>query len=222
MAKEMTCSYCEEHIEGDNFKTLGDDSIVCNECFEEVCKQCELCGKYYIEDNMHILDDEKETLLCEDCYDNETEECAMCQGVFLSDEMTYWGDARICPGCLEDQCPSFDEAKVEADTREAYDAFCDKYIGKRVLDQKPGTIELDITVGDEAPTCYTISVTIDESGSITAISRLTASMMLSEGYTSSDWRPYRIDSSDYDFWAKDLLEDNLEFAMDDAGKEEDE
>ncbi len=61
------------------------------------------------------------------------------------------------------------------------------------------------------PVCYEISVTIDASGTITAISRLTASMLLSEGCTSSDWRPYRIDSKDYSFWAEDLIEENFEF-----------
>ncbi len=220
MDEEKVCSYCEEPIEEEDYKVLGDDSIVCNSCFEEECKQCSICKKYYLADNMFTLDDKKESLVCEDCYENEREECAMCGGHFLSDEMTFWGDARICSACLDEQCPAFDEKEVEAMTQDAYNEFCQKYIGKHVVDQEPGEIALDITVGDEAPICYSISVTLDKSGIITKISRLTASMLLSEGCRSSDWRPYRIDSSDYDFWAADLLEDNLEFEEDDDELEE--
>ncbi len=222
MDEEKICSYCEQPIEGDNFKTLGDESIVCNECFEEYCKKCAVCEKYFTEDSMQTLDDDDETLVCENCYEDSTEECAMCGSRFLEDDMTYWGDVRICPRCLDDQCPSFDEDKNQEQTQEAYDAFCAKYIGKRVVDQEAGEIEMEMTVGDEAPTSYSISVTVDENGIITEVSRLTASMMLSESYQNSDWRPYPIDSSDYDFWAEDLLEDNLEFADEDDEDEEDE
>ncbi len=220
MDEEKICSYCEQPIEGDEFKTLGDESIVCNECFEEACKQCAVCDEYYIEDSMKALDDDDGTLVCEDCYEYRAEECGICGGHFLEDDMTFWGDIRICPSCLDDRCPSFDEEKVEEETQEAYDAFCAKYVGKRVLDQETGEIEFDETVGDEAPTCYSISVTIDENGVITEISRLTASMLLSEGERSSDWRPYPISSSDYRFWAEDLLEDNLEFADDDNDEDD--
>ncbi len=214
MGKEKVCSYCDEPIKGKNYKVLGDDSIVCNSCFEESCKQCCVCEKYYLEDNMMTLDDEEETLVCEECYDEEVEECAMCGSHFLSDDMTYWGDARICPDCLEEQCPSFDENEVEESTKEAYNDFCKKYIGKHVQDQEPGELDLNVTVGDEAPICYSITVTIDDQGVISEISRLTASMLLSEGCTSSDWRPYRIDSEDYGSWAVDLLEENLDFEED--------
>ncbi len=211
MDEEKVCSCCEEPIQGENYRALGDDEIVCNSCFEKECKQCSICENYYLADNMFTLDDEKETLVCEECYDNETAECAMCEGHFLADDMTYWGDVQICPDCLEEQCPSFDEKEVEEETQKAYDDFCSKYIGKHVMDQEPGEKNLSITAGDEAPVCYEISVIIDEAGTITAISRLTASMLLSEGCTSSDWRPYRIDSDDYSFWAEDLMEENFEF-----------
>lgn len=212
MDEERVCSWCDEPIDGDDYHILGDESIVCNSCFEEECKQCAICEQYFLADNMQSLDDDEETLVCEGCYEYSTEECAICGGRFLEDDMTYWGDARICSGCLEDMCPSFDKEKNETDTQEAYDEFCAKFVGKRVLNQKPGTITLDETAGDEAPICYSISVTIDEKGSITKISRLTASMLISEGERSSDWRPYPISCKDYGFWAEDLLNDNLEFA----------
>ena len=226
MEEEKICSLCEEPIEDEEYKELGDGSIVCNACFEEECKQCEVCKNYYSESDMQVLEDGKETLVCADCYESNTEECAMCGGRFLEDDMTNWGDVCICPGCLEEQCPSFVQEEVEKDTQEAYDAFCKKYVGKRVVDQAPGNIEFDTTVGDESPICYSISVTIDENGIISEISRLEASMMLSDWERGSDWRPYPIRSEDYDFWAGDLLDDNLEFDeeenVEDDDTEEDE
>ena len=184
---------------------------------EKVCAICE----EPIEEDEEFFTLEDGSVVCESCYENSTEECAMCGGRFHEDDMTFWGDVRICPGCLDAQCPSFDEDKNQSETQEAYDAFCAKYIGKRVVDQEAGTLDFDIEVGDEAPISYSISVTIDEKGIITDISRLTASMMLSESLQNSDWRPYPINCSDYDFWAEDLLEDNLEFA-DEEDDEEDE
>ena len=118
MDEEKICACCEQPIEGDEFEVLGDESIVCNECFEEACKQCAVCDEYFIEDSMKTLDDDDGTLVCEYCYENNTEECAMCEGHFLEDDMTFWGDVLICPGCLEEQCPSFDEKENKAETKE--------------------------------------------------------------------------------------------------------
>ena len=211
MDEERVCECCDKTIKGNRFKTLGDETIVCNACFKKACKQCAVCEQWFLADNMQSLDDDDDTLVCEECYDNGVEKCEICEGFFPEDEMTNWGEACICPNCLEERCPSFDPEEVEKETQEAYDAFCKKYIGKKVADHNPGEIQLDMTVDDEAPTCYSISVTIDDEGHITEISRLKASMLLSDWERGSDWRDYRITSRDYDYWAEDLLTDNLEF-----------
>lgn len=67
-------------------------------------------------------------------------------------------------------------------------------------------------VSGETDIDYELTVTVDDEGCIADVSRIQAEILLSEGITSSDRRPYAVDDSDYDD-AWDEIEAQLQVDM---------
>ena len=204
MDEERICSICEEPIDGDDYETLDNGDIVCHTCASECCRKCENCEGLFQEDEL-IEEDDK--YYCEYCHDQLFAECEMCGATVLEDDMKFWGDCRVCPDCYEAQCPSFDEDENQEETTEGYEAMLKKFVGRKSRKEKGTTVDLTYEIGDEAPCSYEMSVTLDEEGRIIDISRLSGSMLMSEGERSSDWRPLAIDNDDYEWIAESMLED---------------
>ena len=205
--EELICYICEEPIDGD-YEELENGEYVCRKCADESCKKCEECENLFPEYDLIDVEVHGEyKSYCESCHDRLFKGCDICGRSALEDDMVFWGDCKICPDCLEERCPSFDEAENQKETTRAYEAFLKKYVGRKSLVKSNTTEDLECEVGDEAPCRYYLSVTLDEKGVITDISRLTAKMLLSESLSSSDWRPYRIDDRDYTLFAEDMLEE---------------
>ncbi len=187
------------------------DELKCSHCGEPIEEEDE---SYQLEDG---------SVICSNCYDDEYSECELCGKITLIDDMTYWGDCRICPDCLEDQCPAFDEEEVKKATAEAYEAFRNRTIGKKTAGLIEGENYLTYEDSSEPAISYEFFVTVDGDGIITDVTRLSAQMLLSEGATSSEWRPYPIDECDYSDIADEVLEDYLiDSDEDDEEDEEDE
>jgi len=170
--------------------------------------KCSQCGAPLEEDEAdYRLEDG--SVLCSDCFDDGFFECEFCGKITSVDDMMYWGDCRICPDCLEDQCPAFDEEEVEKSTAEADEEFRTGVIGKKTSGLMEG--ENDLTCDDESEpaVCYELFVTVDGAGIITDVTRLRAQMLLCEGAATSEWRPYPIDEYDYTIIADRLLKDYL-------------
>lgn len=211
---EKICSICEEPIWDDEFEELDNGDVVCKDCAEECCKKCENCGGLFQEDE---LTEEDEKYYCEYCHNELFDECYMCGKMTLRDDLQFWGDVRICPDCMEEQCPSFDENENEEETTEAYEAMLSRYVGRKSTKFKGQKIDLS-TGACDSNTDYRITVTLDDDGFITDVSRLSAEMLLAESERSSEWHPYEIDSDDYEWVVDDLME---ELELEEIGDEED-
>lgn len=168
------------------------DELKCAECGEIITEEGE---RYTLEDG---------TVICEECFDASYGKCDFCDRIVPEDELIGYGDCRVCRDCLEEECPSFDEKENEEETTEAYETMCRKYIGKRTMGLRPGEDQLDQT-GDSG-VYYSLTVTVNDAGVITELSRLTAQMLLSESVRSSNWAPYRIDEDDYMTIAEEMLD----------------
>ncbi len=191
--------------------TMETKTLTCTCCGTPIEKSSayDVSGKYY----------------CEDCYETETFECESCGERFPIEEQKFWGDMRICSECLEDFVPSFDQDENDEETEEAYESLRDTYIGLKTNDLSYGVHELEYIDNDSDPAgiYYFISVTIDEHGTVTDISRLRASIALWESVNSSEWAPYPIDPDDYDDRVESIWEDNdIEFEEGDTADFEDE
>jgi hypothetical protein len=170
--------------------------------------KCSRCGELIEEDDdRYQLEDG--SVVCSTCFEYEFFECEMCGKITSADDMKYWGDCRICPECLEDQCPVFDEEEVKKATSEAFEEFRNRVIGKKTAGLMEGENSLTYDDESEPAISYELFVTVDSAGIITDVTRLSAQMLLCEGTTSSDWRPYPIDECDYSDIADEMLEDYL-------------
>ena len=168
-------------------------------------RRCDNCGEIIGEDDDFLeLDDG--TILCEECRE-EYDECVMCGKICKIDDMFPWGDeCRICESCLEEQCPSFDSEENEKETARAYEAMKARYLGRVSSQYADETVELTYDTDDPC-VHYTLSVTFDDEGVITDISRLTAEMTLSEWVNGTDTREYPISEEDYDSLADNMFSD---------------
>lgn len=179
---------------------------------------CMKCGREIdpeTDDYEEIADDcegEECGLLCEECMDKYAQ-CEMCGRLTLVEDLTYWGDVQICPDCLDAECPgmNFDEEWNIEQTTEAYEAMKARYVGRKAENHAGETLEMTMEL-DEPCVTYSMEVTFDEDGVITDVSRLSAVVLLSEGCTSSDRRPYEIDEDDYEWVADDMFDNNVDFA----------
>ena len=170
-----------------------DEERICSECGEPIDE----------DDEFEVVDGE---YYCSSCFGDNFFECTRCGEIRPIDDATWWGDCQLCPDCMEDECPSFDEEENLEETRPALEAFRAKYLGKRA---RPGlrgsTFEIE---WGEDPT-YTMEITVDDSGLISGIAPISAQMLLWESTTSSEFRAYPIDPDDYETAAETIDEDVL-------------
>lgn len=211
---DMICSICGARIVGDDYEELAEGDIVCSDCVDIHCKECEKCHDLF---EVEEMIEEDGDYYCENCHDELFSECEICGSMTPNDELQLWGDLQICPECMEERCPTFDAKENEKETTAAYEKMLKKYIGRKSGNQSGRKIDLEYEFGDETPMRYEISVALDEEGRITDVSRLSASMMLSESLQSADWRPYPIDNDDYE-WIVDSMMDKLDLADDETGE----
>lgn len=186
--------------------------IMENKYDEDEVITCTQCGEEIDPDEAKEYDGE---IYCERCYDELFGVCDICGKQVMEDELRFWGDCRICPDCMAEECPEFDEEENEKDTQAAYKEMKKRFIGKKVVNLKCGEhgLEYQEDTG-ETEINYSIYVTIDEEGVIKDISRLKAEMLLSESLTSSETAPYKINSSDYKWVVEEIFEENLDFEED--------
>lgn len=168
---------------------------------EEEFEVCCVCGKQLEEDDKNEVNDK---LYCNDCYDDLVE-CDGCGEYFPSDELTWWGDSRLCPDCLEEECPSFDEEKNEQDTQAVYDEMKETYIGSKTIYGEKKSLDFSWNAEYDETKSYNVSVEIDVEGRISDISRVKCNMMFSEWESGSDWRPCEVDEDDYETFIDDYL-----------------
>lgn len=177
-------------------RTADSDVPVCADCGVELDDKT---GRKKLEDGR---------IVCGDCFDNYGV-CAGCERHVLEDSLEWWGDCRLCPECMAEHVPSFDEEDNEEETAEEYEEMRERIIGRQTEDLEPGANDLTFDVGDETEQVYSLTVTVDENGIITDVSRLTCEILLSESITSSNWHPYPIDGEDYDWIVDEMLIDYL-------------
>ena len=214
---EKICSICEEPITDNEYEELDNGDIVCKGCAEGCCKKCENCEGLFQEDE---LTEEDGKYYCEYCHNELFGECYMCGRTVPEDDLQFWGDVRICPECMEEQCPSFDEDENEEETTEAYEAMLKRYVGRKSTKYKGQDVDLSTgTCGSN--TDYSLTVTLNDDGIITDVSRLSAETLLAESERSSEWRPCAIDPDDYEWVVDDLMEE-LELEEIEEEDEEDE
>ena len=184
----------EFEVDGFPVDKEDEETLICSKCGEEISE-----------------DDEYETtedgdILCQDCFEDLYSTCGLCGKVTLDDDLAWWGDLRICPDCMEEKCPSFDEEDNLEETEEAYEEMKEKYLGLRVEKYRDKTITIDYIKDQytDFETNYSISVTFDNEGRISDISRLSASKCISESERYSDWRDCPVDDYDYS-WTVDKM-----------------
>ena len=173
--------------------------------------KCSMCGEKIEEDEeQYTLEDG--TIICESCFDDDYFICALCERIVPIDDMKLWGDCFICPDCLEDECPSFDEDENEENTTEAYERTRGRLLGKKTTGIPEGSTELFYEWNyDGRIISYSFTVSVDQNGRITDISRLSAQMLQSESERYSEWRDYAIDPGDYEWIVEDeVLSEYLE------------
>ena len=171
---------------------------------------CANCGFDIEEDEeYHVTEDG--SILCDNCFDTLYGICYMCEKITLIDDLEYWGDVLLCPKCMKEQCPDFDEEDNEEEVEAAYQAMLKKYIGRKSWKYEEGAHHLEYVDNDgETEKRYSVSIKVDKDGRIVDISRLQAMILLSESITTSNWKPYPIEDFDYEFVIEDLLDDYLE------------
>ena len=171
---------------------------------------CSKCGEPIDEDDEDAVELEDGSWVCSCCFDEYYFTCDICGEIAPVEDSAYWGDARICPDCLAERCPSFDEEENLRETTEAYEACRARYLGRNVAEDFRGQqVTVSWQVSGETDIDYELTVTVDEEGRIADVSRIQAEILLSEGITSSDRRPYAVDDSDYDA-AGDEIEEQLQ------------
>ncbi|MBR7092295.1 MAG: hypothetical protein IKI50_03815 [Clostridia bacterium] len=169
---------------------------------------CSMCEEEITEDTgCNELDDG--TVVCDDCYDCLST-CDGCGALVDQDDLTNWGDCRLCPDCMEDKYPHYDEETESQALKEVYEQTRECYIGRKTNGLKPGshTLSYDVST-DETDYTYSLTIAIDENGTIADISRLTGSVLLSESITSSVWKQCSVYEDDYKDIVASILEDVL-------------
>ena len=166
---------------------------------------CETCGEEIEE--REAFEQKDGTFLCECCHDELYDTCEMCGEETLKEDLQWWGDCQICPACMEEQVPSFDEEENRAETAEALQILKDKYIGKKAKASLHGE-SIEIEWGEERN--YTMTVEIDDDGFIADIDPISCEVMLYETVNSSQFAPYPVSNDDYDDAAAEIDEQILD------------
>ena len=171
---------------------------------ELICKECE----EPIDEDDEPIELEDGSLICSECFDMYYFTCEMCETVHHVDDMKYWGDCRVCPDCLDEQCPSCDVDDNEEETQDAYDALKNEYLGKKAKEVYRGkTVDFDwnTDMDGEYEISYHFQVTIDDNCRISDISRIKAETLLWESTTSSGYSAYPVNDYDYSDIAADKI-----------------
>lgn len=222
-SEKKICGLCEEEIkEGEPSHILGDDTVVCDKCFREECKQCEECEEYFPEGDMEHAE-YNDKYYCESCFENLFSECGLCGRMVLYDDMEFFGDdLRICPDCFAEEFPHVDVAANEEETTPAYEAMKKRLIGLKVEDMADETYEYDSEM-DEDGYRYTFTVDIDKDGRICDVSRLSKERCQNVWTTGESWHPCKIYPDDYDEdgFVEDTIRCVLDIAEDEDLDEED-
>ena len=164
------------------------------------------------------------SIVCESCYDNNTEECGLCGGRFPEDDMEFFGDdLRICPDCYAKEFPEVDEKANIEETTPAYEAMLARLIGRKVANMVDGTYEYDSGM-DEDGYRTSFSVSVDENGRISDISRLSIERCQAIWMTGESWHVCAIDPSDYSEKGiiEDTIREELELVDEEGGIEDEE
>lgn len=214
MDEERICSECGEPIDENDEDAVyleNDEVWVCASCAEDCCFTCALCGETFsVNDAAEDFELSDGSRICTYCFAEDYFTCDICGEIAPVENSAYWGDARICPDCLAERCPSFDEEENLREIAEAYEAFKARYLGRTVAEEFRGQqVTVNWQVSDDTDIDYELTVTVDDEGRIADVSRIQAEILLAEGITSSDRRPYAVDDSDYDT-AGDEIEEQLQ------------
>lgn len=160
---------------------------------ERICCQC---GEPIDEDAVHLDDG---SWVCASCFEDCYFTCDICGEITPVEDSSYWGDAQICAECLEERCPSFDKQENLQETAAAYEACRAKYLGRTVAEKYRGqTVTVSWGYSDETDIDYELTVTVDDECRIADLSPIQAEMLLSEGISNSERRPYPVCDDDYD------------------------
>lgn len=178
-----------------NETTNDENKTYCAECGAEI-------------DVFEISYETEDGFICENCYEENYFTCDHCGKAYPVEDMEYWGDSQICPKCLEEGCPEFDQEENDKETEKAYQEALEEYVGRKTT-LSPGTDSLTYKSNYDDNTEYSIDVTIDEDNRISELSRLTAQTLLWESDTSSGWGDQPIDEGDYEWILPNMLDEYL-------------
>ena len=64
---EITCSCCGSIIDDENYYEV-EDSVICEDCYNNRTFTCDCCGERYFSDNDY---GDSDTSICHTCYENE-------------------------------------------------------------------------------------------------------------------------------------------------------
>jgi len=99
--EKLICSDCGKEIEDNNFYTLDNGDIICQECFEDNYFICEDCGSIVHLDYYYYTSDDKR--ICESCYENNYFTCTGCGEIHPRSEEIYTADTEesYCLNCAD-------------------------------------------------------------------------------------------------------------------------
>ena len=92
-------------------------------------KYCIDCG-VELDEETGCNEIEEDQFVCDECYDNYGH-CDLCGSIVPVDELEYWGDCQLCPDCMEENAPSYDEDENEEETAVAYEAMRERLLGRQ-------------------------------------------------------------------------------------------
>ena len=113
---EYTCDDCDEYCDELNtvYDSRGNEIQVCNSCFDENYRYCEVCGRYHANENMNYVDGKN---ICDHCLSEYYTQCDDC-GAWCKNEDIYYAHDRngnersVCSSCIDnyfccEECEEF-------------------------------------------------------------------------------------------------------------------
>ena len=92
-SERILCESCEDSIdEGDQFYSEdGNQTILCQDCFDETHGHCENCGDTEHNDNLCWVES-AQVDLCHQCHHEISSRCSVCEETYLHDDLNVTDD----------------------------------------------------------------------------------------------------------------------------------
>lgn len=110
----FVCEECNEMYIDNQWHVIGEDTNVCEDCFESMdVKQCVCCDEYHETDTMHATKDETE-YICQHCKDSNVFICCQCDHIIANKWLvTHTDGNEYCDDCHATIQPRLIEVPVQ-------------------------------------------------------------------------------------------------------------